>query len=555
MKAILVLVLVASAVFASKLDNTRAILYHRSGVPADGDWVYLKEAEDYHKVQFSLALKQQNLDLLEEKFWDNANPKSLNFAKHMTRSEIIALIAPSVENQHLVMNWIYDVAKQQSAIMNIDIDNQKDVIKVTAPVAVVEKLFDTEMHLFINEVTRRVVIKHLGSLSVPAYLSNIIEMVTGITELPPTSGPFYNSLKKARSTAPRQGGDNQCNVPYTIRQLYGIPQDLQVTNANANSSIYAEASSNQEGFGVPSLADFEQANKLPPNPITCILGNGVEDYFVNDTDDEAQLDTQMMEGIAPGAKICFYIMDPNHGWMYEFATQIFNTPNAPLVASMSYGWNENKQCFNATDPDAPAGLGNCSTLDIPNSRAYVGRTNTEFMKLGLAGHSMVCASGDDGAAGNHGSINNCETMGPLFPASSPYVTVVGATSIEPSNGTATMKLGDNLPPVCTDSFYQCTCTTSTNEQIASGSNTAGFDTGGGFAWYSPMPAYQKKAVAAYLNSGVALPSKTYWNASNRGYPDVGAIGENFCCLDPGGSCNLAAVLLPLLPFGLELSLS
>jgi len=207
---------------------------------------------------------------------------------------------------------------------------------------------------------------------------------------------------------------------------------------------------------------------------------------------------------------------------------------------MSYGWNEDHQCFNATDPNSPAGLGNCSYLDIPNSKAYVKRTNVEFMKLGLAGHTMISASGDDGTAGNHGSINNCATLGPLFPAASPYVTSVGATSIEPSNGTLKLEFGDALPPVCTDPFYQCNCTTSTNEQPASGSNTAGFDTGGGFAWYSPMPEYQKKAVQSYIASGVPLPSKTYWNSSNRGYPDVAAIGENFCTLDPDSPCNPAA---------------
>lgn len=47
-----------------------------------------------------------------------------------------------------------------------------------------------------------------------------------------------------------------------------------------------------------------------------------------------------MTGMAAGADICFYIMDSNNGWMYEFANQIFQTPNAPLVVSMSYAWNE-----------------------------------------------------------------------------------------------------------------------------------------------------------------------------------------------------------------------
>jgi tripeptidyl-peptidase-1 len=65
-------------------------------------------------------------------------------------------------------------------------------------------------------------------------------------------------------------------------------------------------------------------------------------------------------------------------------------------------------------------------------------------------------------------------------------------------------------------------------------NNAGYDSGGGFSYYSSMPAYQKKAVQAYLNSGVTLPSTEYgWNSTNRGYPDVAAVGEHFCVLAKG----------------------
>lgn len=39
--------------------------------------------------------------------------------------------------------------------------------------------------------------------------------------------------------------------------------------------------------------------------------------------------------------------------------------------------------------------------------------------------------------------------------------------------------------------------TSTNEQPASGGNTAGFDTGGGFSVNNPMPDYQKNAGMQY----------------------------------------------------------
>ena len=45
-----------------------------------------------------------------------------------------------------------------------------------------------------------------------------------------------------------------------------------------------------------------------------------------------------MTGMAVGAHTCFYVMDESFGWMYEFGLTVFNTPEAPLVISISYGW-------------------------------------------------------------------------------------------------------------------------------------------------------------------------------------------------------------------------
>jgi tripeptidyl-peptidase-1 len=200
---------------------------------------------------------------------------------------------------------------------------------------------------------------------------------------------------------------------------------------------------------------------------------------------------------------------------------------------MSYGWWEAEQCINETE--GTIFLSNCSALHIPNSKVYVARTNIEFMKLGLVGHTLLAASGDDGVDGTHGTSDNCESQNPIFPAASPYVLSVGATSIEPSINNMDLS---GAPPICTQQVYMCNCSTSTNEQVCLQNNTGGFDTGGGFSQYAKRPIYQNNAVTGYLSSGIALPSTQYYNPANRGFPDVAAVGENVCVLDPGTSCGL-----------------
>jgi len=202
---------------------------------------------------------------------------------------------------------------------------------------------------------------------------------------------------------------------------------------------------------------------------------------------------------------------------------------------MSYGWVEVEQCINATTYQF---LGNCTYYHIPNSAQYINRTNTEFMKLGMLGMTLLAASGDDGTAGTHGSWDDCQLLGPIYPAASPWVTTVGATSIESSDTKSHRLNNTNPPPVCTQPQYFCQCSTSTNEQIALSTDSAGFDTGGGFSQFSPMQWYQQTAVSAYLSSGVTLPLSYLYNPNNRAFPDIGAVGEDFCLLDPGGSCFL-----------------
>lgn len=60
--------------------------------------------------------------------------------------------------------------------------------------------------------------------------------------------------------------------------------------------------------------------------------------------------------------------------------------------------------------------------------------------------------------------------------------------------------------------------------------------------YWPQPAYQKKAVSAYLSSSAKLPPKSRgFNTSGRAYPDISAQATNFCvtpfgCGVAGTSC-------------------
>jgi subtilase family serine protease len=58
------------------------------------------------------------------------------------------------------------------------------------------------------------------------------------------------------------------------------------------------------------------------------------------------------------------------------------------------------------------------------------------MKLGAVGVTVVVSSGDDGAPGNLGDCKG-KPFDPPFPASSPWVTTVGATMLSASTAVTT----------------------------------------------------------------------------------------------------------------------
>jgi len=222
-------------------------------------------------------------------------------------------------------------------------------------------------------------------------------------------------------------------------------------------------------------------------------------------------------------------LEEDDGWLFQYVNHMFSTVDIPEVQSISYGWSESDQC----DIDGAE----CQKLGV-KSDGYVDRVNTEFQKIGTRGVSIFVSSGDSGANGRTDPDCSLSYLKPDYPGCSPYITSVGATQLDKP----VFKV-PNPPPICSGHGYSCA---SGGTEVAVSFDHANFASGGGFSNYSPMPDYQSSVVSAYLMSGVKLPPASYFNASNRAYPDVAAIGSDVIIyqsglLDVGGtSCSSPA---------------
>jgi subtilase family serine protease len=179
--------------------------------------------------------------------------------------------------------------------------------------------------------------------------------------------------------------------------------------------------------------------------------------------------------------------------------------------------------------------------DFASSADWHTHMENYFPALGAMGVSLIAATGDRGAhfpwsSTFGGSVYttitppvDCgATIVPAFPASSPYVTAVGATQFVRAVDQHSACPMRWPPSNSTDSGGPCI-----EEIVCSIATSAWITSAGGFAAGNrPRPAYQKTVVDAYVQqhqqalSGLGHQDRLR-TATNRGFPDVAANGR-FC---------------------------
>jgi len=133
---------------------------------------------------------------------------------------------------------------------------------------------------------------------------------------------------------------------------------------------------------------------------------------------------------------------------------------------------------------------------------YATRACQGFAQLGARGVSFLFGSGDGGVGSTGGSAclsndgKNTTVFLPSFPATCPYVTVVGGTT--------------SIPEVAVKF------------------------SGGGFSNYFSRPDYQTEVVNTYLQ-GLGTTYAGLFNSTGRAYPDVAAFSTNFSTIYEGQS--------------------
>lgn len=497
-------ILIASLAAGSPQSNHMVTMQALHAVPAG--WEIKAAAPPQMTIDMHIGLKQSNLDKLEQRALEISDPEHVNYGKHMSKTDIDALTAPSQASVDAVTRWLASHGIHAGEI-------NSGFLKVTIPVLVAEEMLHTNYSIYYKAETENYALR-TTMYSVPKYVQSHISTIQPTTLFTDFSmgRPKKSATINTEAMNTTNLGKSACNTggftPACLRENYNISGYTPTNITTMGVTGFLGEAPSQESLSLY----LQKYTDIPKNSsYTVVSING--GVTAANGDGEADLDIQIVKGLTYPIDNIFYStkgyppFKPDEGtpenqnepyldWLQYMAT----LDKPPQTISISYGDDEQT---------------------VP--RDYAETVCTEFMKLGARGVSILVASGDFGVAGQQGACTsndgtNSTQFLPQFPASCPWVTTVGGTTLY-----------------------------NVNESGSGGG-------GGGFSNYFSRPIYQMDPVNSYIDS-LGGQFQGYYNTTGRGYPDLAAgmnnypIFENGSKTSSGGtsaSCPAVASIIALL---------
>jgi len=428
------------------------------------EFTKIKEADktQLHEVIFSV--KQRNLDMLDQFLMEVSTPKSPKYGKYLTRAEV-ATITANPEATSAIEAYLKSAGAEV-----VRKTRYGEYITAKAPISLWEQLFATTFYEFKHFENRVKPVVRSLHYSVDQSLSSHVEAVFQTTQFPQVSAPRL-PLKKVEKNAE---AIVKHITPAKLNSYYNI--FTNTGNSLASQSVFESIG---QYYSPSDLLQFESDYDIPLYNVTTDIGGYVSDSeCLDDANNcvEANLDVQYLMGLSQVSPTTYWYDGATASFL-DWATAVADSENPPLVNSISYGADETA---------------------IPASIAK--SFDSEALKLGTMGVTVLVSSGDDGAAGSGARYKKSACgYSPSYPATSRYVTAVGATQGAESGSTETACMSDNDGVITT---------------------------GGGFSTIFDAPTWQTAAIKKYFSVVSTQPTSGY-ATSGRGYPDISLTGLNY----------------------------
>jgi kumamolisin len=432
----------------------------------------LQAADTNQQLNLSISLQLRDsvaLDALLSALYD---PQSPRYHQYLTPDQFTQLFAPTSDQVQQVITYL-----QSQGLTVTGVAPNNLLIDATGSVRQVQQSFHVQINHY--QLGKRTFYANANPPSIPAAVSQLIASIGGLDNTLQYQ-PLYQRLVTQHTSIHGHAHASAGPAGLGPKDLAGA-YDLTPLQSNGtlgdNQSI---ALFELDGYQQSDLAPFFQNYGISMPNITNVLVDGFSGSAGSGAIED-ELDIEVVGAMAPHANIFVYEGPNTTQGINDTYTKIV-TDNKVQVTSISWGLCETS-----------SGNAELQTLDT-------------IFKQGVAeGITFVAASGDSGAY-------DCQdtNLGVDSPASDPYVTGVGATSLQMNNGA-----------------YGTESVWSNAAQTQRGPKGAG--SGGGISNTFLQPNWQGGVGVSQYGSG------------NRKVPDVAATGDptngyNIYCTVTNAGC-------------------
>ena len=180
-------------------------------------WRHVDRASPNDRLQFTIGLKQTNVDQLEHLLLEVSDPTSPSYGHHLTHQQLLDLISPTKSTINGVIDWLINDGGIPTT--SIHHDQQSDWISVEMSVEQAEQLLSTEYHLY-QHVTTGLIVTRCLTYTLPTSVNQLIDVIGPTTRFPFIHSKPVKQLLSSSSSSPSA----QCDEtdPSCIRALYRV---------------------------------------------------------------------------------------------------------------------------------------------------------------------------------------------------------------------------------------------------------------------------------------------------------------------------------------------
>ncbi|MGZ3649897.1 MAG: protease pro-enzyme activation domain-containing protein [Bdellovibrionota bacterium] len=342
-------------------------------------------------INLAFALKPRDPEGLADFVKRVQDPADPQYGHFLTSAEFKDRFAPSDDDVNQVLAYL-----QSKGITRASVHSNNLVIDAVAGAETVESAFQVELHEYQTKDGRRV---H-APINEPDVSEEIATRLHGMTGL----SSFQHSrphLKKNGATLNEVAPDgvssiNSYMTPPKIKSAYGL--STAATAGNGETLALFEL----DGFQSSDISKYANTFSITAPTINTILVDGASGSAGSDAD-EVSLDIELAMAASPGLS----------------AINVYEGPNTDSGVLDTYSRI-------ASDNSAKEVSTSWGAPEDTDTQSYLDAENTIFQQMAAQGQSVFAAAGDAGA---YDDTENPGTLTVDDPASQPYVTAVGGTTL------------------------------------------------------------------------------------------------------------------------------